>query len=78
MSVFWDDLARDLEDPEYRRQFLTETLRIEIMRQAASPFVTGAVIDCGRTISIEQPNQEWFNLNIEALADAIEQAGKRP
>ncbi|HUW87406.1 MAG TPA: helix-turn-helix transcriptional regulator [Candidatus Paceibacterota bacterium] len=27
-SVFWDDLAKDLEDPEYLRTFLLESLRI--------------------------------------------------
>jgi DNA-binding phage protein len=27
-SAFWDDLGRDLEDPEYRRQFILEAQRI--------------------------------------------------
>jgi len=27
-SVFWDDLAKDLEDPEYLRLFLLESVRL--------------------------------------------------
>lgn len=30
MSVFWDDLARDLEDPEFRHSFIVEALRIRL------------------------------------------------
>ncbi|HEX2417145.1 MAG TPA: helix-turn-helix transcriptional regulator [Micromonosporaceae bacterium] len=27
-SVFWDDLASDLEDPEFLREYITESVRI--------------------------------------------------
>lgn len=27
-SVFWDDLARDLEDAKFRREYITESVRI--------------------------------------------------
>lgn len=27
-SAFWDDLARDLEDPEFLREFAAESMRI--------------------------------------------------
>ncbi len=27
-SVFWDDLARDLEDPDFLRQYVVESIRI--------------------------------------------------
>jgi DNA-binding phage protein len=27
-SVFWDDLARDLEDPEFLREYIVESMRI--------------------------------------------------
>ncbi len=27
-SVFWDDLARDLEDPEFLREYVVESIRI--------------------------------------------------
>lgn len=27
-SVFWDDLARDLEDPEFLREYVVESMRI--------------------------------------------------
>lgn|SRR5699024_3079589 len=27
-SAFWDDLARDLEDPEFLREFIVESMRI--------------------------------------------------
>lgn len=27
-SAFWDDLARDLEDPEFLREFVVESMRI--------------------------------------------------
>jgi DNA-binding phage protein len=27
-SVFWDDLARDLEDPEFLREYVAESVRI--------------------------------------------------
>lgn len=27
-SVFWDDLARDLEDPEFDREYLAQSIRI--------------------------------------------------
>jgi DNA-binding phage protein len=27
-GVFWDDLARDLEDPEFLREYITESVRI--------------------------------------------------
>jgi transcriptional regulator with XRE-family HTH domain len=27
-SVFWDDLARDLEDPEFLREYVAESIRI--------------------------------------------------
>jgi len=32
-SVFWDDLARDLEDPEFLRQFILESTRIATIDQ---------------------------------------------
>ncbi|MFJ8464150.1 helix-turn-helix domain-containing transcriptional regulator [Streptomyces swartbergensis] len=28
-SVFWDDLAEDLKDPQFRREYVLESLRIE-------------------------------------------------
>jgi hypothetical protein len=33
-SVFWDDLAADLKDPDFRRMFLIERLKLELLRQA--------------------------------------------
>lgn len=30
-SVFWDDLAKDLEDPEYLRLFLLESIRLSTL-----------------------------------------------
>ncbi len=27
-SVFWDDLAADLEDPEYLREYVSQSVRI--------------------------------------------------
>ena len=27
-SAFWDDLARDLDDPEFLREYITESMRI--------------------------------------------------
>lgn len=27
-SAFWDDLSRDLEDPEFRREYITQSIRI--------------------------------------------------
>lgn len=27
-SAFWDDLSRDLEDPEFRREYVAESVRI--------------------------------------------------
>ncbi len=27
-SIFWDDLARDLQDPEFLREYVAETIRI--------------------------------------------------
>jgi len=27
-SVFWDDLARDLEDPAFLREYIVESMRI--------------------------------------------------
>jgi DNA-binding phage protein len=27
-SIFWDDLRRDLEDPEFLREYITESVRI--------------------------------------------------
>jgi transcriptional regulator with XRE-family HTH domain len=27
-NAFWDDLARDLEDPEFRREYIVESVRI--------------------------------------------------
>jgi DNA-binding phage protein len=27
-SVFWDDLAKDLEDPEFLREYITDSVRI--------------------------------------------------
>lgn len=27
-SIFWDDLARDLEDPEFLREYITESVRV--------------------------------------------------
>jgi DNA-binding phage protein len=32
-SVFWDDLARDLEDPEFLREYLVESVRIATIDQ---------------------------------------------
>jgi transcriptional regulator with XRE-family HTH domain len=28
LSVFWDDLAKDLEDPEFLREYIVESMRI--------------------------------------------------
>lgn len=71
MSLFYEDLARDLQNPEFRRAYVTEVLRVEIMRQADSPFVTGAVINLGHAIGVEQPDGQWFNIDLEALASAV-------
>lgn len=30
-SVFWNDVARDLEDPEYLRKFLLESIRLSTL-----------------------------------------------
>jgi DNA-binding phage protein len=32
-SVFWDDLAGDLEDPAFRREFIRESVRISTIDQ---------------------------------------------
>jgi DNA-binding phage protein len=32
-SVFWDDLARDLEDPEFLREYVAESIRIATIDQ---------------------------------------------
>lgn len=32
-SVFWDDLARDLEDPEFLREYVRESVRIAVVDQ---------------------------------------------
>lgn len=29
--AFWDDLARDLQDPEFLREYLAESARIEAL-----------------------------------------------
>jgi DNA-binding phage protein len=35
-SVFWDDLARDLEDPEFLREYLVESVRISTIDQVVN------------------------------------------
>lgn len=32
-QVFWDDLARDLEDPEFLRDYIVESIRIQAIDQ---------------------------------------------
>ncbi len=33
MSAFWDDLAEDMKDPEYRREHVASVLRINMLQQ---------------------------------------------
>jgi len=35
-SVFWDDLARDLEDPEFLRAYVVESVRISTIDQVVN------------------------------------------
>lgn len=35
-SAFWDDLARDLEDPEFLREYVVESMRIATIDQVVS------------------------------------------
>ncbi|MFZ5869993.1 MAG: DNA-binding protein [Actinomycetota bacterium] len=35
-SVFWDDLARDLEDPEFLREYVVESVRIATIDQVVN------------------------------------------
>ena len=35
-SVFWDDLARDLEDPEFLREYVVESVRISTIDQVVN------------------------------------------
>ena len=35
-SVFWDDLAADLADPEFLRQYIVETMRITTIDQVVN------------------------------------------
>ncbi|MEV8514083.1 helix-turn-helix transcriptional regulator [Dactylosporangium sp. NPDC051484] len=35
-SVFWDDLAADLTDPEFLRQYIVETMRITTIDQVVN------------------------------------------
>lgn len=35
-SAFWDDLARNLEDPEFRRQYVIESIRIATIDQVVN------------------------------------------
>ena len=35
-SAFWDDLARDLEDPEFLREFAAESMRIATLDEVVT------------------------------------------
>lgn len=35
-SAFWDDLARDLEDPEFLREYVVESMRIATVDQVVN------------------------------------------
>ena len=35
-SAFWDDLARDLEDPEFLREYVVESMRIATIDQVVN------------------------------------------
>ena len=35
-STFWDDLARDLEDPEFLREYVVESMRIATVDQVVN------------------------------------------
>ena len=35
-SAFWDDLARNLKDPEFRRQYVVESMRIATIDQVVN------------------------------------------
>ena len=32
-STYWDDLAEDLKDPEFRREYIAESLRVSRLDQ---------------------------------------------
>lgn len=35
-SVFWDDLARDLEDPDFHPEFAAESMRIATLDEVVT------------------------------------------
>ena len=36
-SAFWDDLAKDLEDPDFLRDYVVESMRIATIDPADEP-----------------------------------------
>jgi transcriptional regulator with XRE-family HTH domain len=59
LSVFWDDLARDLEDPEFLREYIVESMRIATIDDLVSSLdrareASGMTkADLARAISVE-------------------------
>jgi len=47
-SAFWDDLAEDLKDPEFLREFLRESIRITVIDRQANG------LDC------DPSDQQWY------------------
>lgn len=45
-SAFWDDLARDLEDPEFLREYVVESMRIATIDQVVTA-IDGARVAAG-------------------------------
>jgi hypothetical protein len=48
-SAFWDDLAKDLEDPKFRRAFIIESIRIKIIDRLSRLAETLRNIPCHKT-----------------------------
>jgi len=48
-SAFWDDLARDLEDPEFLREYVAESMRIATIDQ-----IVNAIDDARRAAGLSK------------------------
>jgi hypothetical protein len=70
-SAFWDDLARDLRDPEFLREYVAESVRIatidrivnelDAAREATGRSVPSPLrcADCSHPVTSTRPSERW-------------------
>lgn len=70
-SLFWDDLAEDLEDPEFLRTYIGESMRI-----ATVDAIVNALDDARERRAVSEPLLEGRSADTKGLARHLTEVRK--